>query len=654
MKLYLRLIYRYYRYNNNIGKTLLFAIKALFKYYTPRKNMDCAEQLKRLFEKIEIEIDENDFIYFVDIYKTISRNNRTIDNITIDYKFILENSLEDLRKKANKMKNQNFKMELISTIEAIELLINRIVETKKNNKYIEYLKNIKDKKASSFEDALQRILFFNQLLWQTNHNLNGLGKLDLILENLYEEDIKKKKITKSKATILVTNFCKSLNKYYWVKSNGLVGDTGQVIIVGGLKENGKYYYNELTKIFLCVIKDLQKPDPKLILRVSKYMPTELLDLALLSIKTGIGSPLLSNDDIIIPKLIELGYDKEDSYNYCTSACWEPFIPGVSFDQNNVDTYVYAEPLIEVLETENLEAIKNYDEFYQKYEEYLEKSINDFIEKVKKTHFEIDPLISLTSKSCYENELDIGVGGAKYNHFGFTTTSMSNTVNSLQIIKKYCFDEKKLSLNELNKIRKGNYKSQEYVTKFKNEKNRYGTDNEELINLTKKISRKASIIFSSKKNYLGGVYKIGLSSPSYITKCRFPATLDGRKKGEPFDVHISNESASYTEIINFASSLDYGENRINGNVVDIMMNPVYLTNNIEKIKKLLLVGIKKGFYQMQMNVVSSDMLIEAKKNPEAFKNLVVRVWGFSAYFIDLPESYQNLLIERTLENEVKNK
>ncbi len=653
MKLYLRLIYRYYRYTHNIGKTILFAIKAIFKYYSPSKNLESTEQLKRLFKKIEIVIPEKGFVYFIDIHKTITRKNRTIDNITIDYEFILENSLNDLRKKAQKMRNQDFKEELIQTIEAIELLIDRIIALNIKNNCIQYIKNIKDKKVLSFEDALQRILFFNQLLWQTNHNLNGLGRLDLILEKFYQEDIKKNKITKSKATLLITDFCQALNNYYWVKSNGLVGDTGQVIILGGLRDNGTYFSNELTEIFIEVIKKLQKPDPKLILRVANDMPSNLLDMALLSIKTGIGSPLLSNDEVIIPKLIELGYEKKDAYNYCTSACWEPYIPGVSFDQNNVDTFVYAESLIQVLEQENLESINNFAAFYKKYEEYLERSINDFIRKVNRIHFVKDPLISLTSPSCYMNEYDIGEGGAKYNHFGFTTVSMSNTVNSLLIIKKYCFEKKILSLNELNKIRKENYGRKEYVEKFKKEKNRYGVDNEEVIDLTKKISRKASSIFRKQKNYLGGIFKIGLSSPSYITKSKFPATLDGRKNNEPFDVHISNELASYTEIINFAASMDYGENRINGNVVDIMMNPIYLTNNMEKIKTLILVGIKKGFYQMQFNVVSSEMLIKAKSNPENFKNLIVRVWGFSAYFVDLPESYQDLLIERALENESKN-
>lgn len=652
MKLYLRLIYRYYRYTKKIANTLIFSVKALFKYYAPSKNIKNSEQLKKLFKKIDIEIDTKGFIYFVDIYKTIERKKRTIDNITIDYDFVLKNSLRDLQEKAEKIKDNDFRIELIQTIKAIEILIDRI-QSKTNSHYVKFIENIKDKRVTSFEEALQRILFFNQLLWQTNHNLNGLGRLDLILESYYNNDLKNGKINYEKAKKLVIDFCEKLNKYYWVKSNGLVGDTGQVIILGGLKKDGKYLYNDLTKLFLEVVKDLRKPDPKTILRVSYNMPEEILDLALESIKTGIGSPLLSNDDVIIPKMINFKYEKEDAYNYCTSACWEPYVPGVSFDQNNVDTFVYVEPLNKLLDNENLFAIHDYEELYRKYEIYLERAIIDFIEKVNQLNFAIDPLISLISKSCYQKGKDLGNGGAKYNHYGITTVSMSNVVNSLLIIKKYCFEEKLLTLTEINKIRRENYTLENYDKKFKNEKKKYGSDDEEVIDLTRKISQKASSIFMHYKNNLGGYFKIGLSSPSYITKSKFPATLDGRKANEPFDVHISNEKASYTEVINFASTMDYGDNRINGNVVDIMMNPIYLTNNLEKVKKLLLVGIKKGFYQLQMNVVSSKMLIEAKSFPEKYKNLIVRVWGFSAYFNDLPMSYKNLLIERALENESKN-
>lgn len=655
IKSYLKLIYRYYRYKKNIWLTLKFSLVALFKFYAPSMNIEKGKQLQKLFDKVNIEIDKEGFIYFVDIYKTICNKNRPVDNITIDYKYLLENSLEDIKNKTMKIKESDFKNNQLLTIEAIENLIDRIAETSKS-KYGQYIKNIKQEKAKSFEEALQRILFFNQLLWQTNHNLNGLGRLDLILDPYYKKEIKNKEITKEKAQKLIADFCDKLNKYYWFKSNGLVGDTGQVIVLGGLDPKQNYFYNDLTYIFIDVIQKMNKPDPKTIVRVSSKMQKALLKKSFESIMTGIGNPLFSNDDVVIDKLIKFGYQTEDAYNYCTSACWEPYIAGKSFDQNNIDTFLFIKPLLTLFETEDLEKYDTFDKLLEDYKKELKEYLNQYIKEINNIKFEKDPLISLSCEICLQNEKDINFGGAKYNHYGLTTVSLSNTVNSLINIKKFCYTDKIISLQKLNEIRKNNFQNhKEVLEELKKQKIRYGTDNEEVIDLTTEITTYATQITNEKKNPLGGKIKFGLSSPSYITMKNIPATFDGRKNNDPFNVHISNDSAAnaYTELINFAASINYNENRFNGNVVDLILNPLLAEGNIDDFLNLLMIGIKKGFFQMQINVLNSETLINAKKNPDEYPNLIVRVWGFSAYFNDLPEVYKDVLIERALINEGKN-
>ena len=119
------------------------------------------------------------------------------------------------------------------------------------------------------------------------------------------------------------------------------------------------------------------------------------------------------------------------------------------------------------------------------------------------------------------------------------------------------------------------------------------------------------------------------------------------------MHISCDVLNgYTELVQFAAKLDYGEGRFNGNVIDFFVSPNFIEDNFEKFVDFLMASIKVGFFEMQMNVISSEKLLEARKNPEKFPNLIVRVWGFSAYFNDLPESYKDLLIERALKNEGK--
>ena len=91
-----------------------------------------------------------------------------------------------------------------------------------------------------------------------------------------------------------------------------------------------------------------------------------MELSLRCIKTGIGCPLFSNDDVIIPKLIEFGYEEQDAYNYVTSACWEPLMVGKATEQNNIDSLVYMNPLTELLDNEDVEKLTTYEEFIKKY------------------------------------------------------------------------------------------------------------------------------------------------------------------------------------------------------------------------------------------------------------------------------------------------
>ena len=119
------------------------------------------------------------------------------------------------------------------------------------------------------------------------------------------------------------------------------------------------------------------------------------------------------------------------------------------------------------------------------------------------------------------------------------------------------------------------------------------------------------------------------------------------------MHISlDDNKDYTEIMRFASKLDYSESRFNGNVVDLMVTPNFINKNFDKFLDYLILSLDMGVFQIQLNVVDSKTLIDAKENPEKYPNLIVRVWGFSAYFKDLPESYQDVLIKRAIENESK--
>ena len=657
----LNFIFTFQKTNRRCGSlknSTIFTIKNITKFYHPTIKLNRGLQIKKLFSKIDIEIPKKGFIYSLDPLKSLLYYNRPIDNISVDYTLILNNSLENLRKKYENtpIKNPTYIKNQLDLIEGIEIFLNKeIIELKKSNradkeKYISFLENIKDKKPSSFEEALQRILFYNQILWQTGHNLIGLGRLDKILEKFYKED---DSLTKEQTLTLIQDFLKTLNRYYWFKSNSLLGDTGQVIVLGGKEEDGTYFYNDLTLLFIKAIAELNKPDPKILLRVSENTPRFLIEESLKSINTGIGNPLLSNDDIIIPKLIEFGYEPKDAYNHVVSACWEPAPIAKGMEVNNSDVLIFIKPLNDMLDNEDLNEVNNFEDLMDIYKKYLGEYLVEIIEGIHELTWEEDPILSLFIDNCDDNQLDISKGVAKYNNVGLTTVSMSNTVNSLLNIKKLVFEDNKYTLEYLNEARKNNFEEDNNLYSILSNEKYYGNNNEEAINLTNEITEFTSNIFNQHLTPLGGKFKYGLSAPTYISSAEMiNASFDGRKKGEPFTVHISQGGKSdYTGLMNFAAKLNYTDT-FNGNVVDFITTPSFIDENFDKFVDFLMLSIKLGFFQMQMNVVSSETLLNAKKNPEKYQNLIVRVWGFSAYFNDLPESYQNVLIKRALINEGK--
>ena len=604
-----------------------------------------------LFNMVKLNSDSSEFFYSLDYYNTFLYDGEIIANLMLDYSKILDNSLNDFNKKID---DSEYGKELKKLIDSISVLIDKEAKIAKNRKIKDSLVGIKTRKASSFYDALQRILFINQLMWQTGHYLNGLGRLDLILNDYYKNDIKNKKITKKEAHNLLKEFLNILHKDYYFKSNSLSGDTGQIIILGGNLEDGTYFSNDLTYMFIDLMKELNEPDPKVLLRVGEKTPKDLIEKSIDCIATGIGCPLFANDDVIIDKLIKFGISKSDAYNYGTAACWEPFITGKSFDQNNLKSINFAYPLNELFINEDFDNLKDYKSVIEKYKEYLNKYLIDFLNEVNSRKFGKDLLLSLFTDDCINNSKDISLRGAKYSNYGFTGVGLSNTVNSLFTLKYIVYDEKKLTLKDFNDIRLNNYLDNTHLlNEIKNDINyKYGSDNDEVITLSNDIIKYTSKVLNIDKNPLGGKYKFGLSAPSYIEESKgFPATFDGRRNGEPFGVHISSDSSSaYTELINFASKLDYNENRFNGNVVDFFVSPNFIKDNFDKFVDFIIISIKVGFFEMQMNVVSSKTLIEARKNPDKFPNLIVRVWGFSAYFKDLPDEYKDYLIERALKSE----
>lgn len=585
------------------------------------------------------------YIYPFDRHLVRIPKGQELASLTPDYAHVLQMSLKEV--KITLTGNSEFENGMSLLVKSIEVLGNNIKQqlllgkSQREKELAELFPSLLYYPARTFDEALQKILFYNALLWQNRIWHNGLGRLDNILYPYYKSDLANGILTRKEAIKKLKAFILLLSKDSEYKSLSLIGDTGQVILLGGINKDGCNVANELTEIFLEIFAELNIPDPKLILRVNKQTPNEIWRLSTDCLITGCGSPLLMNEALIIPLMERFGYAANDCSELGTSSCWEPLIIGKSFDQNNpVGSIVPLSPLLEMLE----DHYNTFDDFLSDYLIRLQKLVKKRTTVIK---FDKSPVMSLLFDTCLKKKKDITEGGAVYYYHGMQVVGLPNTVNSLLNIKSFIFEKHILTLNECYRILQSNYKEREDIRiLFLNNSMKFGCPSSEVVKLTNLVSNCISAAISNV-TINGFPVKVGFSSPSYISNARtFPATPDGRKTKEPFATHISPISCDVdlAEILHFATELDYSGNRLNGNVVDFVI-PGIFKNNPDKLVSLLKNAFYRGLYEIQLNVLNAEQLKDAKLHPDKYPYLIVRVWGFSAYFNDLPEEYKDNLIRR---------
>lgn len=618
----------------------------------PNCHLDYLSDYSRQFSKIVRKISlntEGHYVYPFDSYVQRIYYRPNICSITVDFCTVLNSDLNELRNRIEASKDRSFRERELSVIASIEVVAQRISKSLEKSQTSRatvlrgYFQTMLYRKPRSLDEALQKILFYNGLFWQMDHWHIGLGRLDNILIDYYNHDVESKLISESEAKYMLRTFIQTLGKDTVAKSMGLIGDTGQYILLGGVGSDGINIDNRLTELFVEIMTELKIPDPKLILRVNNNTSELVWRKTLRCILTGIGSPLIMNEDSIMKRMINFGYSEEDVWNVGTSACWEPLIIGKSFDQNNpFPSAIAISPLNQILL-----GGKNYSSFEELYADYKLAYKNELEGVVKNVDFDCSPLFTLFFDDCITREKDYTTGGAIYSYHGTQVVSLPNTVNALLNIKRLVFEQKAFTLEDCKSAIENNFLGMDdFFILLTTTGKKFGTNDSEVVKLTNDLmSFTGQVVDNLRCN--GEKVKVGFSSPNYIVQSNsFPATLDGRKNGDPFAVHISPISSKIdiSEVLDFSSELKYRDNCINGNVVDFILPSSYIKQS-DKLVKILRDASSKGFFELQLNVMDKATLIDAKTHPDKYPNLVVRVWGFSAYFNDLPEEYKDNLIRR---------
>ena len=641
--------------NSVLGQyALVVKNRRKFRSVIPRTGSKMA-QYNAMFENAKnSSLCADDFFYYhIDTgFKLLSRG-AMLSNMPVDYSRVVNSGLRDLLKRSEGAERHHGNSVKVQNDELLNLMVDYVAfmfgrfeadNGEYSYRHAENFKNMLEKPAESIEDACQRILLWNQFIWQSGHNLMGLGRVDKLLEGAYKLGQEKGE----DAEEALTQFVLSLHKFYDYKSAALRGDTGQVLELGGLEQDGTYYYNDITLMLIKILRELHLPDPKIILRVSKTTPDEVWESAIQTIASGIGNPLLSNDDVIIPAMIEYYKSADVGYNYATTACWSPVALGCSIGQCNPIMIQMLKSLDMVLESRELGEIKSFDGLKAAYVRNFDRYITEYIAEVNEIQWEEDPLLTFFTEGCEKSGKDISDGGAVYDDYGMQSIGFPNLINSLLNIKKFVFDEKKLDLAGVRDILNSDYKVKpEYERLTVDTPLRFGSDDEETVGLSNEMIGLIGEVIKTKHNKYGKGYKFGISSASYITDgVKTGASFDGRKSGKPLGVQIScDRGAALTEVAGFASRLKYSPLFSNGNVMDVMLNRGMVERDRTAVSRYLKNCIDIGVFQIQVNILSLEELLDAKEHPEDHKDLIVRVWGFNSYFNDLPDEYKDLMIER---------
>lgn len=501
--------------------------------------------------------------------------------------------------------------------------------------------------ARNFREALQffRILHFS--LWLEGNYHNTVGRFDKYIYPYLKTDMEKGVYTRETALALLEDFFLSFNKDSDLYVGVQQGDNGQSMMLGGTDENGASVFNLLTELCLEACHNNMLIDPKLNLRVGKNTPDEVYVKATKLTKAGLGFPQYSNDDVVIPALEKLGYSHKDASDYTVAACWEFIIPGVGADVANIGAMSYPKAVDRALH-HSLMTCGTYEEFFEKVKEEIKTECDTICGGIKDLWFVPSPFMNVLMNCDIYN-------GGKYNNFGIHGTGIATAADSLAVIKKYIYEEKSIGKQTLIEAVDSDFaEHSELLPKLRYESPKLGNNDDYVDEIAVKLLASFSDALKGRKNCRGGIYRAGTGSAMYYLwhANEIGASPDGRRKGEPFGTNFSvSLFAKVKGPVSVVASMtkpDFGE-AINGGPLTLEFHQSVFADEdgIEKVGMLVKSFILRGGHQLQLNTVNLEKLLDAQKHPENYRQLVVRIWGWSAYFVELDKEYQDHVIARQI-------
>ncbi|WP_263070682.1 formate C-acetyltransferase [Enterobacter huaxiensis] len=522
-------------------------------------------------------------------------------------------------------------------------------------------------KPQTFWQACQLFWYMNVILqYESNASSLSIGRFDQYMLPFYQASLSQGE---------EPAFLKELLESLWVKCNDVVllrstssaryfagFPTGYTALLGGLTESGRSAVNVLSFLCLDAYQSVQLPQPNLGVRVNELIDRSFLLKTAETIRLGTGIPQIFNDEVVVPAFLNRGVSLEDARDYAVVGCVELSIPGKTYGLHDIAMF----NLLKVMEIAMQENEGNAGLTYEELLEHIRFKINHYIALMAEGSNICDighrdwapvPLLSSFISDCLDAGKDITEGGARYNFSGVQGIGIANLSDSLHALKGLVFEQQRLSFNELLAVLKANFATpdgEKIRARLINRFEKYGNDIDDVDNISAELLRHYCKEVEKYRNPRGGQFTPG----SYTVSAHVPlgavvgATPDGRFAGEQLadgglSPMLGQDMQGPTAVLKSVSKLD---NYLlsNGTLLNVKFTPATLEGDagLQKLADFLRAFTQLKLQHIQFNVVNADTLREAQQRPQDFAGLVVRVAGYSAFFVELSKEIQDDIIRRT--------
>lgn len=503
------------------------------------------------------------------------------------------------------------------------------------------------------------------------------GRLDQHLNPFYQKDIEDGILDDEKALELLECLWVKFNNQpappkvgITLKESGTYTDFAN-LNTGGITPDGENGVNEVSYLILDCMDEMKLLQPSSNVQISKKTPTKFLKRACEISRKGWGQPAFYNTEAIIQELLNAGKSIEDARRGGTSGCVET---GAFGNEAYILMGYFNLPKILELTLYNgydivskkqiglplgyAKDFKSYDELYEAYKKQVEYLIDikiegsNIIEKIYAEYMPA-PFLSIITNDCISRGKDYNAGGARYNTNYIQGVGIGTITDSLAAIKYNVFDEKKFTMEELIEALEHNFEGYDMIANLvRNKTPKYGNDDDYADNIMKDVFNFYQKTVTGRPNMKGGTYRVNMLP----TTCHvyfgevMNASPNGRLAQKPVSEGISPEKGADvngpTAVIKSCSKMDHL--RTGGTLLNQKFTPSVVKGEegLDNMANLVRAYFNMDGHHIQFNVIDRETLIRAQQNPDEYKDLIVRVAGYSDHFRNLSKALQDEIIERT--------